>query len=155
MHALKIGMILALCTVAVGCRSNSSGVAQVDGLRLKIELPKSKLVRGESFKLAVTATNRTFKPIHIEANTGTPVYVRVWSKEPVGWEQVRRYPQATTMVMSPWTIQARKTRRFEMQLTVEPDWPTCEPIRLTAELNGRDGLRPELTVEIVPEATQE
>ena len=64
------------------------------------------------------------------------------------WEEVKRYPQAETTTMNPWTLEANSHRTFEMQLTVQPDWPTGEPLRMTAELNGRKDVSPSLTLTV-------
>ena len=40
------------------------------------------------------------------------------------------------------------TRTFVIPLTVPPDWPTHEPLRLTAELNGVDDLATGLLVKV-------
>jgi len=41
------------------------------------------------------------------------------------------------MVASPWALKAGQSRKFVMNLPVEADWPTEEPLKLTVELNGR------------------
>lgn len=130
--------------------------AQAEGLLVGLEIPKTSILRGETVTVGVVAVNLTDKPIAIHATTGAPVHLSVWRSTGIGWEMVKRYPRAATMVMTTWTLAPRAQRRFEMNLTVEPDWPTHEPLRLTAELNGRDDVvaAAPITVVSLPPAAQ-
>ncbi len=144
-------MGLAIC----GCKKTelASGITnttEVSGLALTVEVPKRIFTVGEQFTLAITASNTTKEPIEIVATNSALVYVRILRYNGVAWREVKRYPETSAMVISPWTLPKRATRRFDMQLTVEPDWPMGENVRITAELNGRPEVSAGLSIEIVP-----
>lgn len=119
-----------------------------DGLTVQLEVAGDQLTTGERFDVKVTAINLSNAPITIPSRSGALVYVRLFRHTGLYWQEVKRYPQAETTIMSPWTLQANSRRTFEMQLTVEPDWPTGEPLLMTAELNGRKDVAPSLTLNV-------
>jgi len=123
---------------------------EIDGLKVTIKVPKRSFVTGERFQVLITADNTTRHPIRIPAASGAPVYVRIWRHTGLSWEEVKRYPEAATTIMTPWTLQPHQQWTRIMNLTVEPDWPTDELLRITAELNGREDASPALTVEVSP-----
>lgn len=156
MRTRILGLAFLAALIPIGCNAAkvdlSSESAEAGGLAVRIEAPKTTFLRGEEFKVAVVARNTTQKPMRIDAVTGAPVYLRIWRYTGLGWEQVKRYPQVATMVMNPWTLEPRSERRFELNLVVEPDWPTNEALRLTAELNGRGDVVPGILIAVVPRA---
>lgn len=117
-----------------------------NGLCARIALPDNTFNAGEIFLATFAATNKTDKPMTIHAISGSPVYVRLWRRTAVGWETFKRYPEAVVMVMKSWTLEPGQTRTFPMQLVVDRTWPTSEPLRLTGELNGRQDVRPNVTI---------
>jgi len=153
---LMAAVPMAICSIlAAGCDSPdvvgpTLEVSDDDGtgLVVGIELPKSHFVPGEHLAVKVTAQNTTDEPMSILAQTGAPVYVNIWRNTGLGWDTVKRYPQAATMVMSPWELSAGQTRTFTLRLTVEPDWPTGEPLRMTAQLNGRESITPGIIITV-------
>jgi len=122
--------------------------AERDGLVVEIELTRREFAVGQTMPVTVTALNTTRRDLDILASTGAPVYVKVWRNIGVGWEEVKRYPQAAVMVMSPWSLEARGRRTFPLSVPVEPDWPTNEPLRVTAELNGRPEVAPGIIIRV-------
>lgn len=139
--------------IFLGCGQQNLSVhpantVKTDGLEVSLDVPKRNFKPGETFRVKLTARNTTKDPMRILATTGAPVYVRIWRHTGLGWEEVKRYPRAATMVMSPWTLEPHSVRSFVMQLTVEPDWPTAEALRITAELNGRREAAPGVTIEV-------
>ncbi len=148
-------LVIFLGVVAgAGCNGSPVGTArpgqtvEMDGLEISLEVPKRNLVGGERFNVLITARNKTDEPMEISARSGAPVFVRVFRYTGLTWREVKHYPQAAIMVMSPWTLPARGQRTFAMNLTVEPDWPTGELLRITGELNGRDEVSPGVTVHV-------
>ena len=140
-----------LCLAGCAQQEIATGehVAQADGLVVTLESPQHDvLVPGENLSLIVTVRNTTKQPAEIVARSGAPVYARVWRRGEMYWQQVKTYPQAATMVMTPWTLPAREQRTFMLSLPVEPDWPTGEPLRITAELNGRPQAKPAIIVRV-------
>ena len=148
-------VLAALCFA--GCAPSASKTAGIvysstaagDGLTVTLTLPRTVFVVGDRVTATITATNTTRRPIDIPADTGALVYVRIFRYMPVGWEEVKRYPQTATMVMSPWKLPPKAQRTFNLNLTVEPDWPAKEPLRMTAELNGRPKVTPVLIVRVL------
>ena len=147
-------LVLAGMILNGGCGSGeiattpTSSTVEVDGFSVSLDIPARTLTRGESFSVTVTATNSTKRPMQIVSTSGTPVYVRISRHTGLVWEVVKTYPEASTMIMNPWTLDRESSRSFVMQLTVEPDWPRGEPLRLTAEINGRSEIAPGITVEV-------
>jgi hypothetical protein len=107
---------------------------------------------GERFRITVTATNLTDRPLRIDARTGAPVYVRLSRFTGLYEEEFRAYPQAAIMIMSAWTLRGGQSKAFPIELTVEPDWPRGEAIRLAAELNGRPDVQPVVVITIAAHA---
>lgn len=156
MRTHLLGQALLVTLMLIGCNGAEvplgSDSAEAAGLMVRIQAPKTTFLTGEEFKVVVVARNTTHKPMRIDATTGAPVYLRIWRHTGLGWQQVRRYPQVATMVMNPWTLKPRSERRFELNLVVEPDWPTNEALLLTAELNARGDVVPSIFIGIVPRA---
>jgi len=156
MKFVRLLLLLSLLP-AVGCGRRQRvdaaprTVAQAGALKVAITLPKRVFVTGEHFLVTVTAENVSSKPLRIISRTGAPVYVRLWRLAGVNdWQEIKYYPQTATMLMTPWTIKGKSSRRFVIPLTVEPDWPTGEILSMTAEVNGRDDVTPRLTLEVSP-----
>ena len=152
MYVFGAVMLTALLVI-FGCEvpqiESGSNSVRVNGLVVQIDPSNTIVVRGETFKVVVVGRNTTREPIRIDARTGAPVYVRIWRHTGLAWETVKRYPEVATMVMTPWTLAPHSERRFELNLTVGPDWPTNEPLRLTAELNGRTDLVPHVDIMVL------
>jgi len=153
--------VAALATLAVsGCSRKQvhyGPYTAVSGdLALLMKLDRTVFFRGQTVDVEVVARNLSDQPMRIDARSGAPVYLRLWRFDGVGWELVKRYPKLTTMVMNPWVLPPRGERRFRLKVPVEPDWPVGCRVRLTAELNGREGVMASATVVILqrPEATE-
>ena len=151
-------LLLTGALLLVGCTRNHevsphANTLTLDGLSVSIELPGRTFTVGEQFKVVLTAYNTTNKPMEILADNGSLIYVRIWRRTGEVWEDVKTYPTATIDVKSPWTLDPHTTRSFTMELTVEPDWPRGEILRVTGELNGRTEVSPGLTVEVNPQST--
>lgn len=146
-------LLLVVAATMPGCRRGEMASVlrnsvEADGLVVSIELPKRSFTVGERSEVVVTATNTTGKAMTIFASSGAPVYLHIWRHTGLSWEKVKRYPRTATMVMTPWRIEGRGERRFVMPLTVEPDWPTGEILKISAELNGRPEASPQLTFQV-------
>ena len=148
-------LFLGLCLAAnlVGCAvpgpEATNTVRAADGLAVSIETAKRAFVAGERLNVLVTAKNHGGAKT-IGAVSGAPAYVRLLQHVGIGWEEVRRYPETEMMVISPWQLEAGQKRQFILPLTVEPDWPVGELLRLTAELNGRPDVAPGVVIEVLP-----
>lgn len=119
-------------------------------LEMTLEVDEQVLVTGETLPVTVTVTNiRQTDPVEIEARSSALVIVELLRWQPEGWQQVARYPQAALMVLSPWTLKAGQTRTFELELPVEPNWPTHESLHLRARLNGVDDAKLRVPVRVV------
>ena len=137
-----------LCLGTLGCAgaAGPKGPAEVwkdarGGLVLQVRVPNRLVVRGEVLPVEVTAVNRTREDMIIRADSGALVYVTLWRRGAVGWEEIKRFPETTVLKARPWKLSAGRSHTFTLNVRVSPDWPTNEPLRLTAELNGRPELR--------------
>jgi len=119
-------------------------------LSIRLEINKDTLAPGESFVVTVKALNTGSEPIHLTADTGAKAYVQIYHNTGLGWEHVATYPQAATQVVTPWTLQPGVQWVQHMTLTVSPDWPQNEPLRVVAHLNGAPNIRPMLLIEVQP-----
>jgi hypothetical protein len=121
----------------------------IDGLTLSIELPSVTFTPGQQFPVKIVATNTTDRPIRIQAGSGGPYRVYLWRFDGLGWGRIKGYPAGAVIVMNEWFLAPHTSRTFEPLLTVEPDWPTHEPLRLEAKINGRDDLGPFVHIEVI------
>lgn len=154
MKAVRISTLLSVCGLLAGCGgvgdlTGRTASVQSGGLKVSVSVPKRFLHPGEKVDVVVTATNTTAAAMRISANSTAPAYVRLWRLATLDWERIMRFPKTPTMIMRPWTLSAWGRRTFPMTLTVSPDWPTNQPLRITGELNGRPDAVPDLLVRVV------
>jgi hypothetical protein len=117
-------------------------------------VPSSHLFTGQTLAMKITAINTTDQPITINADSKAPVIVSLYRQTAAGWELVKRYPESPIMVANTWTLAPKASREFPLNLTVSPDWPTREGIRLEAQINGMAKAKPGLVVQIYPTAEE-
>ncbi len=156
--SLAFLLSVTLATAMSGCQESGwpfaasapQVVSAAEGMVVSMEVPRRIFRVGEKFVVNVTIRNLLKKQqIAIMADSGAPVYVRLFRHTGLAWDQMKRYPETTTMVMTPWTLAPLEQRSYAVQLTVEPDWPTYEPLRLTAEVNGEKKIKAFATIEVV------
>jgi len=153
---IVLGLMAAVC---VGCTPRDSMdkgfivQAVKEGLTLEMSVPERHYVSGQTIPLTIMARNETRDDMVIDAGSGALVAVTVWRRTELGWEKVKRLPETAVMMPSPWKLPAKGSHTFTMNLSVTPDWPTGEWLKLTGELNGKPGVTPAGLVEI--HATQE
>lgn len=110
-------------------------------LTVTLKTAQRNVVRGDTLCVNVVISNTDKKEcVAITATTGAPVYVKLYRKTAVGWEEVHRYPENAAQIVTTWTLGPLESRSFPMNLKVEPDWPTNEPLRLEVVVNGRPKL---------------
>jgi hypothetical protein len=147
--------LLLIVGAAAGCRTElapanpgpDAAVAANKGLELILELPGRNFTAGQTMAVTVTARNVGDSPIVMQT-TGAPVYIRVYRHTTIGWDEVKRYPQNEIMVAGKWTLEPISQRVFNMNIPVEADWPTGEPLRIAAQLNGRGDVKPAVVVRV-------
>lgn len=108
---------------------------------VRLELPGRHFAVGDQFKIRLIVSNPSRGTIKIPAGPGAPIKVRIWRYTSMGWDEIKIYPQAAELTTLTWQLAPGATRSFEMLLTVEPDWPTQDPVAVVAELNGRPDLQ--------------
>ncbi|NQU76345.1 MAG: hypothetical protein HQ546_08555 [Planctomycetes bacterium] len=107
---------------------------------------------GDKLDISLMAENTSSDPIPVEADTTAPMLVTVWRYNMAnGWQRAKVYPEVSITQRSAWVLQRHEKRKFFMTVPVEPDWPTLELLRITAELNGRPDVRPFVLIEISPQ----
>ena len=141
MKRIAIAFLIIGVVSAAGCREPDEilwrGQAD-DGLVVTAGVPQRNYIRGQTVTVDVAVRNTSGRDMAIQADSGALVYATLWRKTAIGWEQVKRYPQTAVMVAAPWKLASGKTYKCTLNLPVEPDWPTGEPLKLTVELNGRN-----------------
>jgi hypothetical protein len=150
MMKLTLAMLmLSWIAVLAGCQTPKPPVAnpgidnsQSEGpLTVTLKTAVRNVVRGDTMGVTVVVRNTDKKEsVPATATTGAPVYVKLYRKTAVGWEEVHRYPENVTQIVTTWTLGPLESRSFPMNLKVEPDWPTNEPLRLEVVVNGRPKL---------------
>ena len=157
MKTLTAALLTGVLLAALGCQQEplkaaaqpGIAVSGADkGLQVAMQLPQRNLYRGQVVPIKVTATNTTQQELAIPAETGSPVYVTVLRKTGAGWEQVKRLPETPVMVAKPWKLAPGVSHTFILNVTVSPDWPTGEPLRVTAELNGRPQAKATANIQV-------
>jgi hypothetical protein len=163
-HATGIGiglwMVLAGCSESTvefsrpavppdSCMATAAG----DDLMVTLDLPKTTLAPGEQVHVSIIASNRTDQRLRIQAGSGAPYFVSLWRHTGTGWDKIKRYPVTSQLVLSEWYLPPCGARAFAPMVTVEPDWPRHELLRLQVEINGRGDVAPWVGVEVIePEA---
>jgi hypothetical protein len=152
MKTAALTVSVVLLGLAMGCKPGqikpSAATQPVrfnqtkEGLSLDLMVPQRNLVRGDKVEMTVVAKNVSDKPATVTANSGAPVFIRIYRKAGNAWEQVAQYPQTAAMVKHTWTLAPQEVRKFPMTIPVSPEWPVNEPLQITAELNGRPDLCP-------------
>ena len=141
MRRIAIASLVVGLVSAVGCQKPEGIIwrAQADdGLVVTAGVPQRNYVRGDTIAVNVDVRNVGDSDIAIPADSGALVYATLWRRTTIGFEQVNRYPQTAVMVAAPWKLRGGKNYKCTLNLPVEPDWPTGEPLKLTVELNGRN-----------------
>ncbi len=123
---------------AVGAAATSTAKEHA---AVTLELPGRHFAVGDQFKIRFTVSNPSSRTIKIPAGPGAPIKVRIWRHTGTDWDEIKTYPQAAVLTTRPWQLAPGAKRSFEMLLTVEPDWPTQDPVAVVAELNGRPDLQ--------------
>ena len=127
----------------------TTATASADDLRVTIHLPQTTFAPGDKVLVKIVASNKTSGGIRIKAGTGAPYYIHLLQYKDAGWKQIKVYPSAATIITQEWVIPPHETRTFAPVLTVEPDWPMYENLRLEVNLNGREDVRPFLHIEVL------
>jgi hypothetical protein len=155
MRTLTTMLAMLLLTAAAGCQPARPAAdegftvgAVNQGLLLGVNLPGRYFARGDTVPLTLLARNVTDRDMVIHADSGALVYVRLARHTSMAWQEVKRFPAAAVTVARDWKLPAGGSHKFVMNLDVTPDWPTGEPLRLTAELNGRDDVQPAALIEV-------
>jgi len=154
MRRLTIVLSLISLLAATGCPpppAEPEGIAVqkvAGGLALELRLPRRSFVRGEIIPVTIIARNLTEEDMLIKAESGALVYLTLWRHTSLAWEQLKRFPETAVMVASPWTLKAEGAYEYTMNLEVTPDWPTAEPLKISAHLNGRGELQPAGLIEV-------
>jgi hypothetical protein len=156
MKTLAPALALTLSAALAGCPrggpADGTGARAVgDGLAVELHAEPNVVLPGERLHVVLTAENVSPRPLRIQAPSGSPYFLRLWRHTGVDWEHLKRYPQADVQMLTPWTLPAGASRRFDVSLPVEPDWPRGEALRLTGEVNGREDVRAALTIRVLPE----
>ena len=123
--------------------------ASADDLQLTIHLPQTTFAPGDKFPVKIVATNKTSQGIRIKAATSAPYYIYLLQYKDASWKRIKTYPSASAIVATQWVIPPHGTRTFVPVLTVEPDWPMYENLRLVVSLNGREDVAPFFNIEIL------
>ncbi len=156
MRSVSLSIMLAAATTLSGCLwgklpprdHRQHNVAVANGLSVTLDIPNWEFTQGETFTATVTVKNLSYSPTTIKASTGAPVFIRLLRYTRLGWEEVLRYPRGEIMFMNHWTLGAREKKTFSLQLTVEPDWPIGDVVRMVAEVNGRAEPAPSIIIRV-------
>jgi len=156
MRAITTCLSLLLLMTVLGCwfrvdeglgRGLTVSAAK-GGLFLEMSLPERQYALGDTIPVTVVAVNESKEEMVLKATSGALMYLTLWRHTPVGWEQLKRFPETAVMIPSPWKLPPGGSNKFPVNLEVTPDWPKSEQLKLTAELNGRPDLKAEGLIEV-------
>ena len=155
MTTMKTSAIIALAAaVLAGCQGaplamkGEHNTVSAGDIAVSLEVPKRFYNVGEKFQAVVYVQNKTDRPVTISADSGAPVFVRLSHHTNVGEVQLKQYPQFSLIFVRVWTLNPHEIRSFPLELTVEPDWPSGELIRLSGEVNGRPEIQPGVMISV-------
>jgi len=123
-------------------------VVSKDGLTVELILPGYSFYRGQELPIKVVAVNSGEYEAVFRADSGAPAYVTLWRRRTLGWEKFNRFPEAVVLLPRTWALPPGQSRSFQMNLWVGPDWPTHDPLKLTAQLNGLPGVAPSAMIDV-------
>ena len=158
--------LLAVALAAGGCQPppapqpttrSAPGIvwrAAKAGLAVEVVVPETGYARGDVIPVAVTARNTTAEEMTVTASTRAKVLVSILQSTPIGWEEIGRYPGAAATVLTTWTLAPGQTFTHTMNVPVTADWPTDEPLKLEAWLDGRPDVRPGGIIRVYPTGQQ-
>ena len=151
---MKIALALVVTIVATllsGCGDGSATISNTtgavdptrstvtaNGLTLTIDLPETTFVNGEKIPVKIVADNKTNNRLHFKSKTAAVYTLRLLRHDGLNWSCVRSWPAGAVVVTTTWGISPGQSQTFAPMLTVTPDWPTYEPLRLEAQINGCD-----------------
>ena len=157
MKRIAVSLVAALLLAGAGCPSKTpdllapqTHVASAKGLTVELALDRHSFYRGEIAAVKIVVRNDTSGAVTIEADSGALARVVLSRRTAAGWEPFRRCPDSALMLARRWTLQPRASRTFPLNIEVAPDWPTGEPLKLAAEVNGRGDVRPEAVIDVYP-----
>ena len=111
-------------------------------------LPGYSFYRGQELPIEVVVVNGGKGDAVFRADSGSPAYVTLWRRTKGGWDKLKRFPEAVVLLPKSWALPAGQSRMFSLNLQVGPDWPTYEPLKLTAEINGLGGVAPSAMIDV-------
>lgn len=143
-------VLMVLMVGGIGCNgSMPDGLAaelaerntvSEDGVELTIALAQRELQHGQAIKVGVLVQNATTQDITVKADSEALCKISLWRHTWLGWERMETWPESAMEIRSDWILKAGQSRTFQQSLLVGKDWPTHEPLRLTAELAGKPDL---------------
>jgi len=157
--AVIIGLLLALtgCTDQEDKKLSTAATNSMTlaGLKVSLTVPDREFAPGERFEAAVTVENVSDRTVTLAADSAAPVYVRLWRHPAIGWDEIRQYPWTPGLQGAARSLPPGYSQTHTMELTVEPNWPTNEFLRLTAEANGMPQLMPGVSIMVLPAAVED
>jgi hypothetical protein len=142
------GLVLAGCQPATLVMKGEHKTISAGDIAVSLEVPKRVYNVGEKFRAVVHVQNKTNRPVTISADTSAPVLARLSHYTNVGEVELKHYPQFSQAVMKSWTLRPGEVRSFPLELTVEPDWPRGELLRMVGQVNGRPEIQPGVAISI-------
>ncbi len=156
-RSLLTVLLAGACLASGGCfwrgrptPAEGTSIRTVGPFRVVLAVPAGAYEPGDSFTVTVTTTNVSDEPVVVHRWGSVAYYLTVSHNRGTGWEEVHTYPGGTAGVMESWTFRPGQQKSTAIRLTVEPDWPVGELLRLEAHMNGREEVRAAEFVEIIP-----
>jgi hypothetical protein len=125
-------------------------IAVVGDLSVEMRLVKRSYLPGQNLTVQLTARNTGSEPMTIEAPSGAKVFVQIERYINAHWARVNRYPEAAVMALHTWTLPPNSQKQWTVPLTVEPDWPVAEPLKVKAWINGLPNIAPSVQIRVLP-----
>jgi len=142
---LSVSMLTAVVLLAGGCapgpRGDGPSVVRLNSAAAEMAVPDRTVHRGQVLGVGIATWNLGKEPLTV-TRTGSSVYrVEAARHDGIGWVTFRTYPATDAMVLRKLTLEPGSRRDDSVLVTVEPDWPGGEVVRLQAVMNGWPELR--------------
>lgn len=157
---MRYALLLLPMALLTGCvawhtktpiAGDETATVQADDLTVSLHMPKRTLIPGEAFTAVIKVCNHSNRRVNIEPGCGALAYLIVQRQVQGSFVETKRFPELAATQQKAWHLEPGKTREFPLSVVVAPDWPTCEPLQLVGQLNGRPDVQPNMIIQVIPQ----
>ena len=139
--ACGAGLLIAGCQPGREALRDCSIVRRHGPITVGLKLPRHEFRRGDEFTVKVVTVNTSDEALTLRRYGEPKYFIQIARNEGLGWETVKTYPTGAADLLREWSIPAGHADVYQTTLIVEPDWPTGETLRISAEMNRHPEVR--------------